>query len=88
MMATHGFENGHCALCQQYGLQVIAARTRAAQLAGRASRAEARLAGGDASWVHALQQEASRLKDSARVSEQWLVEHRAEMHTATASAAA
>ena len=88
MVATQGYDSASCTLCQRYGLQIIAARTRAAQLAGRASRAEARLKGRSSARVDALRAEVVRVKDSARVSERWLAEHRAEAHTGTVAAAA
>ena len=88
MVATQGYENADCTLCQRYGLQVIAARNEAAQLAGRASRAEARLKGRRSARVDAHRAEVVRLKDSARVSERWLAEHRAEAHARIVSVAA
>ncbi len=77
-----------CTVCQRYGRQIIAARDEAAQLAGRASRAEARLNGRRSSRVDALKAEVVRLRESARVSERWLAEHRAEAHAGNLSAAA
>ena len=88
MVATQGYDSASCTLCQRYGLQIIAARNEAAQLAGRASRAEARLKGRHSSRVDSLRAEVVRLKDSARVSERWLAEHRAGAHAGTVSAAA
>ena len=76
-----------CTVCQRYGVQIIAARDEAAQLAGRASRSEARLNGRRSSRVEALKAEVVRLKDQARVSERWLAQHRAEAHAAVAAAA-
>ncbi len=88
MVATQGYDNASCTLCQRYGLQIIAARGAAAQLAGRAGRAEARLKGRRSSRVDGLKAEVVRLKDSARVSERWLAEHRAEAHDGAIAAAA
>ena len=88
MATTQEYDNASCTLCQRYRLQIIAARSEAAQLAGRASRAEARLSGRRSTRVDALRAEIARLKDSARVSQRWLAEHRAEAHAGPASAAA
>jgi hypothetical protein len=88
MVATQRHDKASCTLCQRYGLQIIAARNQAAQLAGRVSSAEVRLKGRPSARVDALRTEVVRLRDSARVSERWLAEHRAEAHAGTVSAAA
>jgi hypothetical protein len=88
MIATQGYDNASCTLCQRYGLQIIAARHEAAQLTGRAARVEARLKGRPSSRVDVLRAEVVRLKESARVSERWLAEHRAEAHAGAFSTAA
>ena len=69
-----------CRRCHSYQAHITTAQSEAAHVAGRATRALARMAGEPSLLVDQLSREAVRLRDSARTSERRLAQHRAEVH--------